>query len=145
MAGNAADIKHLTLGARIFANQGKFDKAAEYCRSAIKRNKLDPELHYLYATVLSETGQPDEAAKQLRSALFLDHNFILAHFMLGNLYSQKDNMKTSKRHFCNVLRLLQDFDPKSVLPASEGMTAGRIKEVVEAIMVDQNTKRSSIS
>ena len=37
----------------------------------------------------------------------------------------------ARKHFANVKRLLENYRPEEALPEAEGMTAGRLKEIVD--------------
>jgi chemotaxis protein methyltransferase CheR len=67
-----------------------------------------------------------------KSTLYLDQNFVLAHYSLGNLMLRQGNARAAKKCFENVLTLLSAFGQDDVLPESEGLTAGRFKEIIHA-------------
>ena len=78
-------------------------------------------------------GELEEAAAALKRALYIDQDFVLAHFALGNLNRQEGRKKESERNFGNALQLLEKRDPHEVLPEAEGMTAGRLAEIIRAM------------
>jgi chemotaxis protein methyltransferase CheR len=127
------DMRVMILLARAYANYGKTVPALEWCEKAIAIDRLDPGCHYLHAMILQERGQVEEAAKSLQRALYLDQDFVLAHFALGNLYKQQGKIKGSDRHFKNALALLGGFKNDEILPGSEGITAGRLSEIITSI------------
>jgi tetratricopeptide (TPR) repeat protein len=92
-------------------------------------------IHVLHqrAPVEQERGQVEEAVKSLQRALYLDQDFALAHFALGNLCKQQGKFTESDRHFKNALSLLRRFKNDEILPESEGMTAGRLSEIITSI------------
>jgi len=55
-------------------------------RKAIAADKLNPAHHYLSATIFQEQGRHEIAIQALMRALYLDPDFVLAHFALGNLH-----------------------------------------------------------
>jgi chemotaxis protein methyltransferase CheR len=120
------------LMARIAANLGRLEEALHWCELALAANKLDPGSHYLQAAILEEQGERGLAAEALKRALYLAPDFVLAHFALGNLARQLGRSKANK-HFDNALRLLQDYAPEQVLPESEGITAGRLAEIIRGL------------
>jgi chemotaxis protein methyltransferase CheR len=126
--------KPMALLARAYANQGKLAEALELCGKAIVLDRLDPGLHYLRAMILQEQGQVDEAVVSLNRALYLDQNFALAHFSLGNLVRMKGKRKDAVRHFKVALSILGGYTLEEVVPASEGMTAARLREIVESTL-----------
>lgn len=115
------------------ANQGKLAEAAEWCEKAIVADKLNPANQYLLATIRQELGQNDLAAQSLRRALYLDQDFVLAHFALGNLCLSQGRQREARRHFDNAQALLHTHTQDEILPESEGLTAGRLGEIVASV------------
>jgi chemotaxis protein methyltransferase CheR len=130
---NQGNQKAIALLVRAYANQGIFDKAIEWCEKVVAANKLNPDCHYLLATILQEQGQVEEALVTLRRALYLDPKFVLAHFMLGNLSQQKGKLKESRKYFDNALSLLSVLRQEDIVPESEGITAGRLMEIIRSM------------
>lgn len=121
--------------ARSCANQGKLDEAVEWCKRAIAADKLNPAHHYLLAAILQEQGRHDNAIQSLMRALYLDPDFVLAHFALGTLYQSQRRYRQAQRHFENALLLLQQRHPQDeTLPEADGLTAGRLAEIVTALL-----------
>lgn len=129
--GNNANA--LALLARAYANQGKLAEAFEWGEKAVAADKASPGLHYLLATILQEQDRAGEAVAALKRALYLDHDFVLAHFALGNITRQQNKAKESEKHFQNALALLRSYEQEDVLPESEGITAGRLREIIQAM------------
>jgi chemotaxis protein methyltransferase CheR len=120
---------------RAFANQGRLSEASEWCNKAIDANKLDPSLHYLLATIFQEQGAIDEAIKSLKRALYINPDFVLAYFTLGNLNFSQNKFKESEKHYENALALLHDYRNDEILLESEGINAGRLKEIIRLMIV----------
>ncbi|MCI0527982.1 MAG: tetratricopeptide repeat protein [Nitrospira sp.] len=130
--------KAMALLARVHANQGKLAEALTYCEKAVAVGKLNPGYHYLLAIILQEQGRVEEATTSLKRALYLDQNFVLAQVALGNLAQQQGKFKQSARHFENALWLLQGYQPEEILPESDGLTAGRLMEVIRSMIQKEN-------
>jgi len=127
------NVDAMELLAKAYANLGRFAEARQCCEEAIAADKLRAPNHYLLSIILLEQGQLPEAAAALKRALYIDHDFILAHFALGNMNLQAGRQKESGRNFGNALQLLEKRDPHEVLPEAEGMTAGRLAEIIRAM------------
>jgi chemotaxis protein methyltransferase CheR len=119
---------------RALADQGKLNEALALCEEALASDKLNPGLHFLRAIILQELNRIDEAGISLKRTLYLDQNFLLAHFALGNLELRQGNGRAAKKYFENVLTLLEENRPDDILPESEGLTAGRFREIILATM-----------
>lgn len=127
------DAKSMTLLAKAYANQGRLNDALMWSEKALEIDKLNPEFHHLNAVILQEQGHLEDAVKALKKTIYLEPNFILAHYMLGNLSRQSGQVKESKKHFENTLHLLRNENDHYILPKSEGITAGRLREFIQAM------------
>lgn len=116
----------MMLLARSYANLGQVETARYWCERAIASEKLNPEIHFLQATILQAAGDVPTAVQSLKQALFLDPEFIMAHFMLGLIVPSPAGEKSLQ----NALALLKNRDPEEILPFSEGMTAARLTEII---------------
>lgn len=139
LSASPADVRGTELLVRACANQGRLDQALEWCEKAIAADKLNAGCYYLLATVRQENGQLDEAAVSLRRALYLDPDFVMAHFALGNLTRRQGKTKESEKHFANAFSILSVHRPEEIVPESEGMTAGRLMEIVQSMYAGHAT------
>ena len=126
-------VKVLSLLARAYANKGELMEARRWCERAIASDKLVSGLHYLRATILQEQRATEEAVTSLKRALYLDPDFVLAHFAMGVLNSRQGKLKETEKHFKNVITLLRNCQQEEILPESDGITAGRLGEIVGLI------------
>ncbi|MHB1657617.1 MAG: CheR family methyltransferase [Burkholderiales bacterium] len=120
--------------ARICANQGKLSEAAGWCKKAIDADKLNPAHPYLLSTIRQEQGQYDLAVQALMRVLYLDSDFVLAHFALGNLRLAQGRHREAERHFRNTLALLHRLPCNETLPESDGLSAGRLAEIITSVL-----------
>lgn len=120
--------------ARSLANLGRLSDALGPCEEWIKADKVDPAAHYLHATVLMELGDRDGARRSLRRCIYLQPDFALAHFALGNLARGGGQHDESQRHYRNAQRLLEAQPQDAALPESEGLTAGRVAAIVRSLL-----------
>ncbi len=120
--------------ARKLANQGRLAEAADLCRKALAADKFDPCSYYLLAVVLQEQGRIAEAEDTLRKALYLDQDYALAHFTMGNIARQQGKTADARRHWKNALKVLGRNGTEEPLPESEGLTAGRLMEIIRVLL-----------
>jgi chemotaxis protein methyltransferase CheR len=132
------EAPQFSLLARACANQGQLQEALSWCDRWIAAESLDSGARYLRAMVLEETGNTDEARRSLQQAIYLQPDFVLAHFALGNLARNARQLREAHRHFDNTLALLNRLPGDAALPESDGLTAARLKEVVESLFVLEN-------
>jgi len=122
------------------ANQGRLDDALAWCDRWIAADKLSVAGHYLRAVVLLEQGRSDEARRSLQHLLYLDPNFALAHFAFGNLARSAGKDDEADKHFGNTLRVLARLQPDEVLPESDGLTAGRLRDTITALAAHRTAR-----
>lgn len=137
-SANHEQYETLCHTARYYANLGKLTEAVIWSEKAIAANKLNPAAHYLLATIWQELGQSTTARQSLTRTLYIDPDFVLAHFMLGNLSMWENQYREAVRHFDTSLALLALRPCDELLPESNGLTAGRLKDIITSV-------RSSIS
>jgi chemotaxis protein methyltransferase CheR len=131
------DAGELARSARSCANEGRLAEAIEWCEKAIAADRLNPAHYYLLATVRQEQGQVEAAAQSLARALYLDADFALAHFALGNLRLSQGRRPDAERHFSNALGVLRARAQDEVLPESDGLTARRLAEIIASVLASQ--------
>ena len=122
--------------ARECADRGKLDEAADWCEKAIAVAKFNPAHRYLLASVRQEQGLLDVAAKSLQEAVYLDPDFVIAYFALGNLYRRQGRLQDAERHFGIVQLLLQRYPGEQILPESDGISADRLSNIVSHMLTD---------
>lgn len=132
LSENSLDPKLMALLAMVYANQGRLSDALEWSEKAVALDKMNPDRHYLLATILQEQGKTGEAAAALKKSLYLNQDFVLAHFMLGNMMRRQDRMVEADKHFNNALLLLERRNREEIVGASEGLTAGRLIEIINS-------------
>lgn len=119
--------------ARIKADKGKLEASEKLCFQAIKLDKVSAEAYYLLSTILSEQGKTKEAISSLNNTIFLDPDFVLGHFLLGNISLKTGKKTEQKKHFRNALRSLDKLKPEKILYELDGFTAGRLTEIINSI------------
>lgn len=130
MDAGPANQELLPMLIRSYANTGKLEQARMWSEKQITLNKMDASSHYLHAVIMQEMDLPHEAEKALMKALYLDPDHILSHLLMGNISTRLGKHSKARKHYMNVGELLTAFKDEEILPESEGMTAGRIKELV---------------
>lgn len=126
--------KVMALLAKALANLGKMEEALKWCEKAVNAERINPGHHYLLSIIYQELGRLDESVKCLRQAIFLDANFIIAHFALGSIAIQQSQPDESKRHLKNALSLLLPMESDKMVPHGDGLTAGRLTEIVKSMI-----------
>ena len=140
----------MLLLARSYANRGNLRAALVWCDKAIAADKMAARGYYLRATILQEQDSAEQGSAEqgsaeqgpakdastsevllaLQRAVYAEPEFVLGHFSLGNLALNHGKPKESEKHFENVLLLLAQYGPEDILPESEGLSAGRLRQMI---------------
>jgi chemotaxis protein methyltransferase CheR len=116
---------------RLLADQGEFEKALQSVRAFLKQENLNPAAHFHHALVLEQMGLHIETECALRRAVYLDRNFVLAHYYLGLCLQKKRDTRGATRSFQNVLNFLPQVDTNQTFPYGDGITAADLRELTE--------------
>jgi chemotaxis protein methyltransferase CheR len=131
----AVPVEHpeaAALLARALANQGRLAEALEWSEKAVRAEKLHAGHQYLRAAILLELGALEAAREAWKRTLYLDPDFVLAHVGLANLARRQGEAEASAKHLAAALRILAGRPREEITPESEGMTVGRLIEMITA-------------
>lgn len=120
--------------ARAYANMGALEEAARWCESVQAAEPLDKAAYILLATIRQEQARREDAVRNLKKALYLDQDFVVAHFMLGRLLAAEGSAEQARRHITTALRLLERSAEDEVVPDSGGMMAGRLRDITALML-----------
>jgi chemotaxis protein methyltransferase CheR len=129
-AQEANEAQAMLLVARAHADQRNLAAALVSCDRAIAADKMAARAYYLRATILQEQGFLSEAIFAFKQTVYVEPQFVLGHFCLGNLALNQGKLRESEKHFENVLLLLARYEPEDIVPESEGISAGRLGEMI---------------
>lgn len=124
---------HPAAEARRLANEGRLGQALIACDLAIKAEKVVASHYYLRGAILQEQDAAEEAVMAFRQALYLDHGLVVAHFALGNSMLRQKRNSDARRCFANARSLLRNYAPEAELPESDGITAGRLLDILSSM------------
>jgi chemotaxis protein methyltransferase CheR len=113
------------------ANKGNLQDALSLCNEGIGRDKLDIGLYSLRASILQELDRHDDAIESLKQAIYLDPDFIMGHFALGNLYVRQNKKRNARMHFKNVLDLISNLENDDIIPESDGLSVKYINDIIK--------------
>lgn len=117
--------------ARECANQHRLAEAFGWIEHALALDRLEPGFYWLLASLHIEQAEPERAIAALRKALYLDPDFVMAHYLCGLLSLGRDDPASAIRDLRNCLRLLEPLDHASPLPEADGLTAMDLKVLVQ--------------
>jgi chemotaxis protein methyltransferase CheR len=135
-ANRNAEPARLRLLTQAYSNDGDLVAALAMTDKAIDNDKLNHTLYYVKATIAQALGNIPEAISSLNQALFLEPEFVIAEFYLASLLYQNGKNTQAAKRFRSALMLLKQYNENEILPEGEGITAGRLAEIVEALLTE---------
>lgn len=117
---------------RSMGGRGDLVGALDEAEDAVARFPLDPELRYLQAVVLTESGRPADGAASAKAALYLDPKLVMAHLALARCEAALDRREGAARSLRTAVALLRALPDDAVVPMSDGESAGRLAAVAAA-------------
>jgi chemotaxis protein methyltransferase CheR len=136
----SANLNENLISIRLLANKGHLEEALLTCNEVILSYKLVPGLYLLRASILQELEKGNEAIKSLKQSIYIDPDYIMGHFTLGNLFLRQGNIKYAKRYFNNVLELLNTISGDDILAESDGLSANYIRGIILANLQTQKSE-----
>jgi chemotaxis protein methyltransferase CheR len=129
-ADRSVDKPVLTGLARIrqFAEEGKWIEASRCCDESIQTDRLNPSLYFYQALIVEQLGHYSESERALRRALYLDRNFVLAHYHLALLLRRAGNIEGALQSLNNVRDLLSRMDQQQIADG-DGITAEELGQL----------------
>ena len=115
---------------RSLADQGHLEEALSVCNEAIEFDKLSPSLYLLRSSILQELEKYHDAIKSLKQAIYIDPEYIMGHFTLGNIFIRQGIIHNAERYFNNALHLLNSIPDDDIPAESEGLSAKHIREII---------------
>jgi len=120
--------------AKVMANLGELKTAKGLCDESVVLDPLDKHIYFLRAMVLLEMGDDNAVEVDLRKTIYLDAQFVEAHFQLGILLIRNAKAAAGKRALRNALKLAKSAPPEGELHHASGMTFQRFVGILEREM-----------
>jgi chemotaxis protein methyltransferase CheR len=121
---------------RRLADCGDWEKALVHCGRLLALDGMNPVVHFYRALLLVSMDRTAEAVRSLRQAIYLDRNFLLAHYHLGLVLARGNQAGLAARSFKNVLRLSGGVPDGLILENGDGLTAAGLKAMAEMHLRD---------
>jgi chemotaxis protein methyltransferase CheR len=84
----------------------------------------------LHGLILVEKAQPEAALAALRRCVFADASFVLGHVALADVLSRQGQKERARKSLENAGRLVAGRRPDELIPEGDGLTVGRLLEIV---------------
>lgn len=128
----------------------QYEEAAGYFKGALRIRKDASDTYYGLALALQGMEEPDEAMRQLETALAFDPSYAQAHFLMGQLYLEDGDKVNGSYHLHEATRIAPDAAPPREALAALGtpeewqgkakkaLAAGDFKTAVSSILIARN-------
>ena len=133
------DATHEEIGR--LADAGDFVEAAALCRRALAGQPLDAVLHFYRGLLAQAMKDPSEAEKAFRDSVYLDKNFVMAHYHLGIHLVAEGQIERGQRSIANAARAASSLAPDHVLAEADGLTAGEFRNLARTHLASSTYKR----
>lgn len=128
--------------AKALANLGRAREALEACDASLALDGGDKHSHFLRALILLELHRLPAAEESLRRTLFLDRNFVEAHYQLGLLQMRRGAREGGIKSMKNALAIAERAQPDRRLHDAAGRDHERMAAILrhELRMYDADRK-----
>lgn len=86
------------------ADEGNYTSAVVECHHALAIDPLGAAARYILGVIYQRLDEPSRAIDEFRRTLYVDSNFVLAHFGLANLYRARGAFSDAAREYESTLR-----------------------------------------
>jgi chemotaxis protein methyltransferase CheR len=114
---------------RSLSDRGDMNGALALCRIHTTKEPLNPVLHFYSGLLLDQVARYSAAAEALGRAVYLDREFVLAHYYLGLVRQKLSDAPGAVKSFRNVTHLLEGLDQTVALPNSDGLSASDLSQL----------------
>jgi chemotaxis protein methyltransferase CheR len=114
---------------RILADRGEWSAAGNICQKRIEADPLDARAHFLLGLIFAHSGTTGAAIAELRRAIYVDRQFVLAFYHLGTLLQSAGYPGDAAKAFRNVLALLARRNSEDMVECGDGIKAGELREL----------------
>ncbi len=121
---------YIELLIKAYTSFGKTELAKQWCKTGIDEDKLHTKFYILLANLLYIEGDYDSVVTILKKVIYLEQDNLLAHYYLGNICAKIKKYDDCRKYFNTALNLLQNYDDNETLDFADGITAGRMKELI---------------
>ena len=99
---------------------------------ACQRTPLSAPAHHLRGLALQEAGRLEDALAALRRSVFLDPGSVLGQVALADLLARLGEPARARGALRAAAALVGDGDPAEPVDDHEGLTTGRVRDLIAA-------------
>ncbi|MDF2812453.1 MAG: protein-glutamate methyltransferase [Microvirga sp.] len=126
------DAETLVTEVRRLADAGELARADAACKFGLRERPVDPVLHFYLGLVAQAMKRPSEAEKAFRDSIYLDKNFVMAHYHLGLHLIANGQSRRGQRSIANAARIAATLPPDCPLEEADGLTGKEFRSLTRA-------------
>ena len=104
LRSDSMNIEAYLISAYAHADEGDFPAAVGECHHALAQDPLDAAARYILGVIYQRLEEPARAIQEFRRTLYVDPDFVLAHFGLANLFRARRAYAEAAREYQMALR-----------------------------------------
>jgi len=116
--------------AKALANLGRSKDALQACNISIRHDPEDKHTYFIQALVYMESRRLEKAELALRRTLYLDRDFVEAHYHMGLLHLLQGKRESGLKSMHNALEIAESADPQRSLHDAAGMNHARMATIL---------------
>ncbi|MBN1193260.1 MAG: tetratricopeptide repeat protein [Coriobacteriia bacterium] len=124
------------LSAYVHADAGDYDEAMHASSRALAINPLLPVAHYILGIIYQRRGDTVRAVSELKKAIYIDADFVLAHLNLANMHKAQRKWESAAREYENALKALRSSPDGSWTEFSGGFQADLLVRTCERSLIE---------
>lgn len=113
------------------ANNGQLAEALKVCEENFKIEPTNPINYFTYGLTLAELNQFKEAEMAFKKSLFLDHQFVVAHFQLGLLFLRNQKIDLGIKSLKNAFKISKNKNPKELVSGVDNINYQKLTEILK--------------
>ena len=98
---------HTALQVSILITLQRIDEAKEICLNILKKDKWNSEIFLLLGIIAKIEGNKIQAVRRFKEAIFEQTSLWLAHFYLGELFAEMNEVDKAIREYDLAIKLLK--------------------------------------
>ncbi len=106
LAIDSMNVQAHLVAAFAYADLGKLDEAMEQANAVLGTYPLTAAARYILGVIHQQRGDVEAALSEFKRTIYIDRDFVLAHFAIANIQRQRGNSADACREYENTLRAL---------------------------------------
>lgn len=116
---------------RLLADRGELENALNRCSLFIQINPLNALAHFYEALIQEQMGDHMRREASLRRAIYLNRQFVLAHYSLGLALLKNGKTDHAERSLHNAISLVEGMKDDDTFSEADGISVADLRELMQ--------------